>query len=800
MNFRASLYRNRLLAAIGLLSIALIAYQVAIIQLLSNVQWYHFANVVISVALLGFGAAGALLALLRNWLLKYSYTLLPVLMILSGLMMIGAVELSHSRFARFDSYLLFTGSGQWLKLLLNSLFYFIPFLLGALALGIIFIKYVREIGSFYFSNLLGSGIGAVVAALLGGYFLPSSLPCVMALMAVIAGAILLQGRKQLILIVLVLPVAIYIIYRITSPVPIALSQYKSLSRTLNLPGSEIIIQKPGAYGLVQVVAADALRYAPGLSLAFNSEVPVRKAVFNNGDWYGPLDSWNREDSFHLLDYTTMAAPYVLKDRSKVLVLNAGSGLHVSQALSQGAMEIDATEPHRGVYKLLLNELAVMNDSLWYRPQVKMHLVEPRTFLASANKKYDLIQLPLIGAFGGGVGLYAMREEYILTREAFMEMWNLLDEDGVISVSTWMDYPFRNSLKVTATLAETLDDCGIADPLSHLTAIRSWGTITFILKKTPFTSADTSLLRRFCNAYLFDPLWLPGLHVAERTVHNGISDSTFFAYADVLVAGNREQLYREYGFHIRPATDDKPYFSQFLRWKSLPQLESIFGAQTVSFLELGWLIAAISLVQVSVLAILLIILPLFKLGWRGHYKIWTLLYFSGLGAGYMLLEIVLIQKFLLVFGNPVYAAAFVISVMMLASGIGSYYSERVTPVRNNMQQILFMIVLLLLLYTFFLSPLISLVSGATMFLKLVACIPIIAIPALLMGMPFPLGLRMLSGINENNLPWAWGVNGCVSVISAAFAALLSVEAGFSMVILLSFLFYGVSMGSMYLIKK
>ena len=152
MNFRASLYRNRLLAAIGLLSIALIAYQVAIIQLLSNVQWYHFANVVISVALLGFGAAGALLALLRNWLLKYSYTLLPVLMILSGLMMIGAVELSHSRFARFDSYLLFTGSGQWLKLLLNSLFYFIPFLLGALALGIIFIKYVREIGSFSFSK------------------------------------------------------------------------------------------------------------------------------------------------------------------------------------------------------------------------------------------------------------------------------------------------------------------------------------------------------------------------------------------------------------------------------------------------------------------------------------------------------------------------------------------------------------------------------------------------------------------------------------------------------------------------
>src|SRR5688572_14383667 len=437
MNLWAFHYRNRLLVAIGVLSVALIAYQVAIIQLLSNVQWHHFANVVISVALLGFGAAGVVLSLLSKWLLKHSNTLLPVLMILSGLMMIGAVELSHSSLARFDSYLLFTGKMQWLKLLLNSLFYFIPFLLGALALGIVFIKYVHEIGSFYFSNLLGSGIGAIIAALLAGYFLPVSLPGIMALMAVIAGILLLQGRRHLNLIFLALPVAVFILYRIITPVPIAQSQYKSLSRTLNLPGSQIIIQKPGAYGLVQVVAADALRYAPGLSLAFNNEVPVRKALFNNGDWYGPVDSWSREDSFHLLDYTTMAAPYVLQKRNKVLILNAGSGLHVSQALSRGALEIDAAEPHREVYQLLRNELAIMNDSLWYRPEVKMHLMEPRTFLAATNKKYDLIQLPLIGSFGGGVGLYAMREEYTLTRQAFREMWDLLEEDGVISVSTWM---------------------------------------------------------------------------------------------------------------------------------------------------------------------------------------------------------------------------------------------------------------------------------------------------------------------------------------------------------------------------
>ena len=799
MKNRAPGYRHRLMAAVALLSIALIAYQVAVIQLLSYVQWYHFANMVISVALLGFGAAGTLLTVKRNWLLQHSNTLLPVLMIVCGLMMMGAVELSLSRFARYDSYLLFTDRPQWLKLLLNSLFFFIPFLLGALALGIVFIKYVEQIGSFYFSNLVGSGVGAVVAAVLSWYFFPSSLPLLMALIAVVAGLLLVKGKMHSPLMVLAAFVVVFIFYRMNAPVTIKLSEYKSLSKTLNLPSSRIIVEKPGAYGLVQVVSADALRYAPGLSLAFDDEVPVTSAVFNNGDWYGPVDSWNTPDSFHLLDYTTMAVPYVLRKRNKVLVLNAGMGIHLSQALRNGASEIDAVEPHHGVHHLLLNELAVINDSLFYHAGVKLHNTESRSFLSTTNKKYDLIQLPITGAFGGGVGLYAMREEYHLTKEAFLNMWHLLEKDGVISITAWMDYPFRNSLKITSTLAETLNDAGIANPHSYIAAVRSWGTVSFFLKKTPLTSTDTSVLRKFCNEYFFDPLWLPGLGVEERTVYNTISDSSFFNYADELLTGNRQRLYNDYSFHLQPATDDKPYFSQFLRWKSLPQLAGIFGSQTVSFLELGWLIAAISFFQISVLAVLLILLPLFKRGQRWTNKSWTLFYFSGLGAGYMLLEIVLIQKFILFFGNPVYAAAFVICIMMLSSGAGSYYSTRLLPYRKMMQRILLLIFLILLFYTFFLSPLLNLVAGYSDFVRLFISLLVVALPAFLMGMPFPLGLRTLAGKEEKNLPWAWGVNGCVSVISAALAALLAVEAGFSIVILLAAILYAVSLVSMYLFR-
>lgn len=789
-------YHNRLMAATGLLSVALIAFQVAIIQLLSYVQWYHYANMVISIALLGFGAAGTVLSLLRKWLLDHSEILLPLLMIISGLTMVMAVWLSRSGFARFDSYLLFVDRRQWLSLFMNYLLFFFPFFFSALALGIIFVKYVAEIGKFYFSNLVGSGIGAMMVAGLAWYFFPAVLPVVMALLAITSGLILLQPKKRWLIITLAFASAVFTFYRIMKPVDLTLSEYKSLSRTLNLPAARITLKKPGPYGFIEVVSADALRYAPGLSLAFTGEVPVKKEIFNNGDWFGPIVSWNKQDSFHLLDYTTMALPYALKQRGKVLVLHAGTGLPVSHALSRGAMNIDAIEPHKTVTDLLQNELASDNDSLFYHHAVKRHVTEPRTYLSVTKKKYDLIQLPIVGTFGGGAGLYAMREEYSLTKEAFLQMWNLLEDDGVISITAWMDYPFRNPLKIAATIAETAEAAGLSSPDSHITAVRSWGTVGFLLKKSPLSSMDTSAIRQFCEKLYFDPVFLPGLSKEERSFYNGISDTTFFTYIDELLSGKREKLYKDYDFYLRPATDDKPYFSQFIRWKSLSHLTSIFGTQSVPFLELGWLISVMTFFQLSLLALVLIILPLFKIGWKGSHKFWTLTYFSGLGIGYMFLEIVLIQQFILFFGNPVYAAALVIGVMLLASGAGSYYSSRLLLKRSVMQRILLMIVGLLLFYSFFLSTFLQNIIGLSIGLKLGISLIIIAIPSMLMGMPFPMGLRLLSGIEEKNIPWAWGINGCMSVISAALATLLAVEAGFTVVIIVAAFAYAMCLLVMY----
>ena len=765
------------MVATGLLSVALIAYQVAIIQLLSYVQWHHYANMVISIALLGFGAAGTFLSLFRKQLPAHSDNLLPFLMIASGLLMVIAVWLSRSDFARFDTWLLFTDKSQWLYLCINYLLFFLPFFFGALALGIIFVKHVDQIGKFYFSNLVGSGIGAITTAALAGFFFPNTLPVVMALLAVAAGVILLPQKNKWIILCFATATMAFTISGIVEPIDLTLSEYKSLSRTLNLPHARVTLKKPGPYGLVEVVSADALRYAPGLSLVFNGDVPVQKEVFNNGDWFGPLVSWNHRDSVHLLDYTTMALPYLLKPRKNVLVLHAGTGLLVSHALSRGATNIDAVEPHQTVSNLLFHELANDNDSLYYRREVKTHVTEPRTFLSGARKKYDLIQLPSVGAFGGGAGLYAMREEYILTKQAFLQMWDLLEEDGVISITTWLDYPFRNPLKLAATIAETVETMKPGSVGRHIAAIRSWATISFLLKKSSLSPSDTLVIRQFCNNVYFDPLFLPGLSHSERSAYNGMSDTSFFSYMDEMLSANRRQFYKDYDFYIRPATDNKPYFSQFLKWKTLPRLATIFGGQSVPFLELGWLIAALTFFQLTLLALLLIILPLLKIGWKGSYKFWTWFYFSGLAIGYMFLEIVLIQQFILFFGSPVYAAALVISVMLIASGAGSYYSSRLQLSRSFLHRVLLFIISILLLLALLLSPFLQTITGWPALAKLVISFIVITVPSFLMGIPFPTGLKLLSDIEVRNIPWAWGVNGCMSVISASLASLVAVEAGF-----------------------
>lgn len=767
--------------ALVLLSAALIGFQLEQMQILAIVQWHHFAYLIISVALLGFGAAGTCLALFQAVLLRNAGFLLPFCMFCCAVMMAMALPLSQSLMAELDIGLLFLDPGQALLLLAGQGTYLLVFFLGALPLGLIFVRCSPHIGSLYCANLLGSGIGAVAVVALMYVFPPQLMPGLTALLPWIAGLLVIRWKRIRLLLAGTMSLQ-FIIVVIHSPPELHPSQYKTINRILDLPGAAIVSRSPSPYGLVHLVKAPTLRHAPGLSLAYGNEVEeVGAVVLNNGDWFGEVRAGGPKQ----LDAAIGALPYALGGRDSVLVLDARTGTEIVRALYKGAGRVTAVEPHRRAVEAAMRGAGGETVHPFADPAVDPHFLASRTWLAVDRRQYDLITLPDVGSFGGASGLLAMQEQYLLTRESFLEIWRHLDRDGVLRVSAWLDTPPRNALRLAATIAETLDGAG-ADVRSHFAAVRGWDMITFVVKRTPFTPEEVLGIRDFCDRLQFDPLILPESGPGERQRYHLSADGYFPEHLDRILSAGRDAFYEEYDFSVRPVTDNRPFFSQFLRWRSMPHLLRLFGERTTPFLELGYVLVLISFVQMVLAALLLILLPLFRLGLpgRGGVLRWTVPFFSGLGLGYMFFEMVMIHELVLFFGHPIFAAAAVIGALLVFSGLGSLCSHRLTARTGSHGRASLIISLLLLLYFFFLQPILGSAIGLPPALKVLIFLVLVAPPAFVMGMPFPLGLARVAGYSKGQAAWAWGINGSVSVGSTGLAAIVSVEAGFSTVMLIA----------------
>ncbi len=783
---------KRIYLSVGILSGSIIAFQLTLMQLLSIIQWSHFAYMVISVALLGFGASGTLLALARNWFVRNIMIMVPSLMILTGISMSVLMLVSSTVFGSFDSYLLFVDRSQIFGLMITYFALFIPFFLGALAIGLVYINYVKNIGYLYFSDLFGSGIGGLLVLLLFWLFYPVQLPSVISFFPVIAGVIIIPDKFKFRLAVPVIAAFILPAALIFTPTTLPVSEYKSLSRAMNLPDAEIVTGKSSPYGQIDVVRSPALRYAPGLSLTYQGTVPVRDVIFNNGNWFGPVIEWSESDTSHFLDYTTNSLPFIIRKPDNLLLLDAGTGLFAAHALTRGVKSITTVEQNRIAVNLLKNELAEMIDSMYQLPAINSVSLHSRSYLLKEDTPYDLIILPTSESFGGSSGINALEEQFILTREALNEMWNRLSDNGMIAVTAWMDYPSRNPLKLLASLVETHEQNNLSPVENHLVAIRGWGTISFTLKKSPFSQSEIEKIRTFCSNMFFDPVLLPGIDSYERSVYNQLQDDNFFDYVDRIVAADRELFYREYDFNIKPATDNIPYFSQFLKLGRYSKMKEMFGGSSVPFLEIGYLVVLITFLQIAAAAVILILLPLFAIGWKGGGKIYAVMHFSGIGLGFMFVEITLIQQFILYFGNPIYAAAAVLSGMLICSGAGSMVSSGFSTGKKSITKVLVMVIIFIILYSIFLVPLLRITINFPLLIKIAFSILFISPAAFFMGMPFPLGLRKLAEQNNSLIPWAWGINGCLSVISTALATIIAVEAGYLWVMLIASLSYGITL--------
>lgn len=772
----------RINVAIGLISAAIIAFQLILMQILSYVQWYHFAYMIISIALLGFGAAGTFLTIFQQKLEKNYYTLFPFLLIVTAILIPVVVGIANSEAVRFDSLLIFQDSRHIGKLILTYFIFFLPFLTGALAIGMSFSKFADQIGKIYFSNLIGSGIGGIIAIFFMQWIIPEQQSFAVAILAFVGGIVSLpKNKKKLIRIIVPLSTLILIILFFYPP-RLTPSEYKDISKTMLLPDAKVEYQKSTPHGFVEIVSSPILRYAPGVSLAYRDSFPIRKVVFNNGNWMGcllpqPLEA----NETNILDYTPQALPYHIDNIKNALIINAGTGENVLLALSHQVARITANETNPEIFNIL-------RQSFEGFYQVQPYQTMPRTLLTPDTNKYDLIELPIVGSFFGNSGLNAVEPRYELTIEALREMWNKLSEKGMISLSCWMDYPVRNAYRLLATISLLLDENDIAHPPHHVVAIRSWCAITFLVKKSPFKRDEINKVRLFCENRMFDPLVLPEKQEIERDKYNILQDTTFFTHIDQLLSHKKETLIRQYPYRIHPTTDDRPFFFQFVRFKQIPQLISSIREKNFPFLDIGYVLIILTFVQIVFIAAIFILLPLSFRPWKSRNKKWVLMYFSGLGLAYMFLEMVFIQHFTFYFGEPTYAASATLGILLFTSGLGSYYSGKFQNNKKMRLAIPLVIAAILVLYAFVLSPILTATIGIALPLKITIAVVLLGTLGFFLGMPFPIGIDYLSGKNTDDIPWAWALNGYFSVISTVLATIISVELGYLLLLSMAAFIY------------
>ncbi|MGZ8255503.1 MAG: spermidine synthase, partial [Burkholderiaceae bacterium] len=591
---------------------------------------------------------------------------------------------------------------------------------------------------------------------------------------------------------------------------------KGLSQTLRVPQARVVAERSSPLGLVSVVESPGtpLRHAPGLSLNATAEPPPQLGVFIDGEGMSALTRFDgRRESLAHLGQTTSALPSHLLRQPRVLVLGAGAGADVLQAHYHGARHVDAVELNPQVVDLVRRQFAAYAGGLYSGGDsgvpgtVRVHVAEARGFVAASEQRYDLIHVALLDSFSASsAGLYALSENYLYTVQALQDDLRHLERGGLLAITRWVALPPRDALKLFAAAVMALERSGVADPASRLALVRSWQTSTLLVKNGAFSSEDIASIQAFCTERSFDVAFYPGMKPHEANRYNVVAPPDLFDGATALLGPGRDEFLRSYKFHIAPATDDKPHFFHFFRWRSLPELLSLKEQGGLPLLEWGYPVLVATLAQAVVASLLLIAAPAAWVTWAGARRRASVLpagslrrvlvYFAAIGLAFMFIEIAFIQKFVLFLSHPLYAVAVVLFAFLLFAGVGSAASKRwhdgSAPVLRHaelavMAAIALSAALCLSLLPWLFENAVALPDA----LKIVISAALIAPLAFFMGMPFPMGLARAEAGDARLVPWAWATNGCASVTGAVLATLLAIHFGFTAVVVAALVLYAVA---------
>jgi len=780
--------------AIFFISAATLLLELSLTRILSVAFYYHFGFLVISTALLGFGISGTAISLLKDRIDKLDQD--KFLFWLSiGFSISTLVSYLICQNMGFNPFQIFDSIKQFLLFPVYNIILALPFFFTGLIIASLFTFKSDKINNLYAWDLLGAGLGCglttIILPLVGGVgalFIVSSL----GLMTAFFFSIGIKSRLRYVVILFALGLAIAS-PRAERHFPIAVTEGKAGEDSSNPPiyskwnsmsKIEVIEMGPGERGPRYLDSLRLIEFDEGTAATEILDLRPNAATF--------IQKWRSkatlEDSIRILT----SPAFVNKIDPKVFIIGSGGGEEIIHSLLFNASKVDAVEINPLINKIVTEDMADYAGHLQDQNGVTFYTEDARTFIDKSEEIYDvIISIHTISKAAIASGAMSLAEDYVLTKEAFTQYWDHLSPDGTI----FFTRPNVDIPKFATTLRTIMDEHDVYDAENHFFVFRGG----FVFKKSPFTRDDVEKMERRLG-FATD-----SERRKNRLVYSPFDFEADNVFRKILTTDDLPALYRTFDYKIEPATDDRPFFSHKFRWSSLSWDSFLNTFQTKEDLwgnlelkPIAEYVLIIILFQTIVVAGFMILLPLFlksktNLSRRKSFPILT--YFSCLGLGFIMIEMALLQKYQLYIGQPIYTYAIILSSILVASGLGSYYSGKLAMrYKNLLSRIIPAIIGMLILYYLVIPPLFD----STLYLHLSIRLMIAAISifpvGFMLGMPFPTGMKYLQNFTHL-IPWAWGINSFFTVIGTTIALILGMALGFSWVLLIAGVCYLVALFAM-----
>ena len=754
--------------------------ELALTRIFSVTMYYHFAFLAISIALFGLSASGVLVYVFRDRLARRrTAELLTAGALVHGL----ATLIALACLVRIRVGLNYSPANLALMIAIYSLAA-LPFLTGGAVISLAFARLAHRINVVYAADLLGAAAGCLILIpLLNRLGAPGVVMTAAGLSAFAATCFAPAAVRTRVAAIAVALLAVPAALQLAGRAPFDIVDTKGHE------GDRVLFSKWNSFSRVAVYD----RPHGDWSLSPRYQGPRPESLFMDIDSAASTPilkgSGPAGDTRYLRSELTALAYHLVEQPGgfNALVIGPGGGRDLFSALVFGATHVDGVEINPIIVRdVMLNRFRDYSGGIYADPRVAIHVDDGRSFVRRSTARYDVIQASLVDTWAAtAAGAYTLTENSLYTAEAFGEYIDHLSDRGVLTVTRWV----FDGLRLVSLAQEACAARGL-DAARHLAIVRFDRVATFLLKKTPFTAEEVGKLQALSDDLGFSVLYAPGLQAPPTQgdpVEMTRTGTTAGDYRRLILAADRDAFLRDYPLDVTATTDDRPFFFHTTRLAN--QFQVAFGR---TMLFGNGLSALLTLFGISAVLVLLFIVGPLLLGGTAPGAGWPawLAYFGTLGAGFMLLEVALLQRFVLLLGHPVYSLTVTLFSLLLGTGLGSLISRRVPAHRVKAVAIraLLGIVAIALVSPIVLPRLIDAAIPWTLAARIVAGGVVLLPVGILLGMPLPAGMRLLASSRPDIIPWGWGMNGAFSVIGATLAIFIAMNWGFSATLIAGALVY------------